>query len=115
MDIQTLTAELTEAWDQIRAKGRAEGKAEGRAEGKAENRAELTAIKREELLDAAAPYLSPGALHRCTVALSHQSWDDLPRVADVVTAVARNDAPQALERLLSGSDPEPCEGRGGPF
>ncbi len=57
MDAQTLRAELSEAWGQIRA----EERAEGRAKGKAENRAELTEVKRTELLDAAAPYLADAA------------------------------------------------------
>ena len=111
MDTQTLTAELNAAWEQIRA----EGRAQGRAQGRAENRAELTEMRRRELLDAAAPYLSPETLHRCDRALSLRDWDDLPHVADVAAAIASDDVPQALETLFTGVYTAPHDGDRGRF
>ncbi len=99
MDTQTLTAELNEAWDQIRAEGHAEGHAEGYAEG-----------RRQDLLEMAAPYLSAAALDRCAAALSRRAGENLPSVNAVVQALGGPDVPQTLEILLTGTSHEPDPG-----
>ena len=95
MNTQTLRTEFEEVREWIKEEGHVQGLAEGLAE--AADR------KREELLEVAAPYLSPAARQRCATGLAQQDWADLPRLADVVAATARENAPQALERLLTGT------------
>ncbi len=95
MDAQTLTAELNEAWNQVRAESRAEGRAEGR---------------RQDLLEMAAPHLSAAALDRCAAVLSRRDWEDLPPVTAVVQALGGSNVPQTLETLLTGDPPPPGPG-----
>ncbi len=111
MNTQTLRTEFEEVREWIKQEGHAEGHAEGHVEGLAE----AADRKREELLEVAAPYLSPAAWQRCAAGLAQQDWADLPRLADVVVATARENAPQALERLLTGREAEPDERPTGRF
>ncbi len=107
MNTQTLRTEFEEVREWIKQEGHAEGHMEGLAE--AADR------KREELLEVAAPYLSPAAWQRCAAGLAQQDWAALPRLADVVVATARENAPQALERLLTGREADPDERPTGRF
>ncbi len=119
MNTQTLRTEFEEVREWIKQEGHAEGHAEGHVEGLAEGHveglAEAADRKRDELLEVAAPYLSPAAWQRCAAGLAQQDWADLPRLADVVVATARENAPQALERLLTGREAEPDERATGRF